>query len=92
MMTAESVEQLLIECACHETDITYSEALRAFGLRFTRPKMRELCRLLGVVDDDARLRGDTSIENSKRSSSFIAEQSVILDSQFCKAFAACSAS
>ena len=58
MMTAELLENLLIQCASEGRDISYSEALFAFGLRFTRPKMRELCKLLGTVDAAAESRSE----------------------------------
>jgi hypothetical protein len=61
MMTPESLEQLLIQCAKDKRDISYSEVLRAFGFRFTRPKMRELCRLLGEIDAAAKARGEPAL-------------------------------
>lgn len=60
-MTAESVEQLLIQCAVEGRAITYSQALAAFGLRFTRPKMRQLCKVLGEVNDRAAERGEPEL-------------------------------
>ena len=57
----ESVEQLLIQCAKDGTDISYSEALTALGTRFTRPKMRQLCRVLGEVEERARENGEPEL-------------------------------
>lgn len=60
-MSTESVEHLLVQCAKQRRDISYAEALVALGLRFSRPKMRELCRLLAIVDEDARSRGEPEL-------------------------------
>ena len=61
MMNADSVEQLLIRCAIEQRSITYSEALAAFGMRFTRPKLRELCQILGEVNRMAADRGEPEL-------------------------------
>jgi hypothetical protein len=60
-MNAESVEQLLVQYAMDGRDISYSEALEALGLKFSRPKMRVLCRLLGEVDRRARENGEPEL-------------------------------
>jgi hypothetical protein len=57
----EWIEQLLIQCAKRQTDISYSEALRALGTQFTRPKMRELCRVLGEVEARAKENGEPEL-------------------------------
>jgi len=54
MFQAEMVEQLLIQCARIGVDICYSEALMALGCRFSMPKMRELCQVLGEVEKSLR--------------------------------------
>ena len=61
MFQAELVEQLLVRCATSRTDISYSEALTALGTRFTRPKMRELCRVLGEVEMRAKENGEPEL-------------------------------
>ncbi len=61
MFQEESVEQLLIQCAKAGTDISYSEALTSLGIRFTRPKMRQLCRVLGGIDERARENGEPEL-------------------------------
>jgi hypothetical protein len=53
MMTAADlpeVKTLLIAAARAGRDLSYSEMLLALGYRFSRPKMRTLCRLLDAVD------------------------------------------
>jgi hypothetical protein len=58
MIEPDDIERMLIACARRQRDLTYAEALREFGLRFTRPRMRELCRVLAIVDERARERGE----------------------------------
>jgi len=41
--------------------ITYSELLNQLGHEFTRPKMRQLCKVLGAVDDEAAERGEPEL-------------------------------
>jgi hypothetical protein len=55
------VRQLLIESAAAGEAITYSELLNALGHQFTRPKMRALCKVLGVIDDEAAERGEPEL-------------------------------
>ena len=61
MFPLESVEHLLIQCARNKTDISYSDALIALGTAFTRPKMRELCRVLGEVEERGRENGEPGL-------------------------------
>lgn len=55
------VRRLLIRSAAQGKPITYSELLNALGHAFTRPKMRALCKVLGVVDDEAAERGEPEL-------------------------------
>ncbi len=55
------VRRLLIESAAAHRPITYSELLGALGHAFTRPKMRALCKVLAVIDDDAAERGEPGL-------------------------------
>jgi hypothetical protein len=55
------VRRLLIASAAAGEPITYSELLNALGHAFTRPKMRALCKVLGVVDDEAAERGEPEL-------------------------------
>ena len=61
MFQVEAVEQLLIQCARSGVDISYSEALLALGYRFSRPKMRELCKVLCEVEKRARENGEPEL-------------------------------
>ncbi|MCK0129561.1 ribose-phosphate pyrophosphokinase [Erythrobacter sp. F6033] len=47
---AERVRALLLEAARSERALSYSEILARLGFRFTRPKMRALCRTLDAID------------------------------------------
>jgi hypothetical protein len=51
------IHALLIAAARAGRDLSYSEMLLALGYRFTRPKMRSLCRLLDHIDTQARADG-----------------------------------
>lgn len=55
------VRRLLIESAAAGEAITYSELLNALGHQFTRPKMRALCKVLGVIDDEAAEQGEPEL-------------------------------
>ena len=44
------IERLLQEAARAGQSLSYSELLMQLGLRFTRPKMRALCKTLDEVD------------------------------------------
>lgn len=41
--------------------LTYSEVLERLGYGFSRPKMRQLCAILGAVDEDAERRGEPEL-------------------------------
>jgi hypothetical protein len=55
------VRRLLVASAEAGQAITYSELLNALGHQFTRPKMRALCTVLGVIDDEAAERGEPEL-------------------------------
>lgn len=55
------VRRLLIESAAAGEAITYSELLNALGHQFTRPKMRAVCKVLTVIDDEAAERGEPEL-------------------------------
>lgn len=55
------VRRLLVESAAAGEPITYSELLNALGHQFTRPKMRALCKVLAIVDDEAAERGEPEL-------------------------------
>ena len=51
----------LIAVASAGESITYSELLNQLGHQFTRPKMRQLCKVLGAVDEEAAERGEPEL-------------------------------
>ena len=57
----EEVRAHLIGAATAGEPITYAELLNQLGHAFSRPKMRQLCKVLGFVDDDALARGEPEL-------------------------------
>jgi hypothetical protein len=55
------VRAILVASATAGEAITYSETLALLGHHFTRPKMRALCKVLAVVDDEAEERGEPEL-------------------------------
>jgi hypothetical protein len=55
------VRAILVASARAGLSITYSEALGLLGHQFSRPKMRQLCKVLGYVDDEAENRGEPEL-------------------------------
>ena len=55
------VRRLLIASAAAGEAITYSELLNALGHQFTRPKMRALCKVLAVIDEEAAEHGEPEL-------------------------------
>ena len=51
----------LIAAAAAGEAITYSELLAALGHQFSRPKMRALCKVLALIDDEAAERGEPGL-------------------------------
>ena len=41
--------------------LSYGELLEHLGYRFSRPKMRQLCAMLGAIDRDAETRGEPEL-------------------------------
>lgn len=52
------IAALLQHAAREGRAVSYSELLMTLGFRFTRPKMRALCKTLDAVDREAALRGE----------------------------------
>lgn len=48
----------LIAAASAGVPITYADLLERLGYPFSRPRMRQLCAVLGTVDDEAAARGE----------------------------------
>ena len=57
----EEVRAHLVAAARAGMALTYGELLEHLGYRFTRPKMRALCSVLGTVDAEAALRGEPEL-------------------------------
>jgi hypothetical protein len=55
------VRALLIAAAREERAVSYSEALGQLGHRFTRPKMRALCKTLDAIDIAAVAAGEPEL-------------------------------
>jgi hypothetical protein len=51
------ITAILVDAARNGHSVSYSELLMAFGFRFTRPKMRAVCKTLYAVDAEAEARG-----------------------------------
>lgn len=51
----------LVAAARAGVALSYGELLEHLGYRFTRPKMRALCAMLGEIDRAAELRGEPEL-------------------------------
>lgn len=60
-LDAATVERLLQAAARERRSVSYSELLLSLGLRFTRPKMRALCKVLDEIDRRGILRGEPEL-------------------------------
>jgi hypothetical protein len=55
------VESIVRDAARNGQALSYSEFLMILGFRFTRPKMRTLCRTLDEVDRRAKAAGEPEL-------------------------------
>ena len=55
------VRAILVASAQAGQAISYAEVLELLGHHFTRPKMRQLCKVLAYVDDEAEERGEPEL-------------------------------
>jgi len=55
------VRALLVTAARDGQALTYSEMLAGLGLRFTRPRMRALCRTMDRIDEAGRAGGEPGL-------------------------------
>ena len=51
----------LVAAARAGVALSYGELLEHLGYAFSRPKMRQLCAVLGTVDAEAELRGEPEL-------------------------------
>ena len=57
----QEVRAHLVAAAASGHALSYSELLEHLGYGFSRPKMRALCKTLGVVDEEASNRGEPEL-------------------------------
>lgn len=57
---AEVREELIAAARARQT-FTYSALLALLGHRFTRPLMRQLCKVLDRIDEDGRAAGEPGL-------------------------------
>jgi hypothetical protein len=55
------VRAILVASARAGEAISYAEVLALLGHDFSRPKMRQLCKVLAYVDDEAEARGEPEL-------------------------------
>ena len=61
MFDPGEVREILIGAARARNALTYSQMLQLLGYRFTRPKMRQLCKVLDTNDEGARIAGEPGL-------------------------------
>ena len=64
----QEVRAILVASAQAGQAISYSEVLELLGHHFTRPKMRQLCKVLTFVDEEAEERGEPELAVSSSDS------------------------
>jgi hypothetical protein len=57
----QEVRAILVASAQAGQAIGYAEVLELLGHHFTRPKMRQLCKVLSFVDEEAEARGEPEL-------------------------------
>jgi hypothetical protein len=57
----QEVRAILVASAQAGQAISYAEVLELLGHHFTRPKMRQLCKVLSYVDEEAEQRGEPEL-------------------------------
>ncbi len=61
MFDPGEVRDILISAARHRGSLTYSALPGVLGHSFTRPLMRQLCKVLDRIDDDGRAAGEPGL-------------------------------
>ena len=61
MFDMGEVKALLVEAAREGRAVSYAEALACLGWRFTRPRMRALCKALDAVDAAGAAAGEPEL-------------------------------
>lgn len=57
----EEVRAHLVAAAKAGVALSYGELLEQLGYSFSRPKMRQLCAILGAIDEEAEGRGEPEL-------------------------------
>ena len=57
----EEIRAHLVAAAAAGHALSYSELLEHLGYGFSRPKMRQLCKVLSFVDEEAEGRGEPEL-------------------------------
>ena len=57
----EEIRAHLVAAARAGVALSYGELLEHLGYRFSRPKMRQLCAMLGSIDEAAAERGEPEL-------------------------------
>jgi hypothetical protein len=61
MFDVDEIEAILQSAARQGHALSYSEILNLIGLRFTRPKMRAICKVFDEIDRRAAARGEPEL-------------------------------
>lgn len=61
MFDPAEIRALLIEAARARSSFTYGGLLGVLGHTFTRPLMRQLCKVLDAIDQDGRANGEPGL-------------------------------
>ncbi len=61
MFDPATIRALLIAAARARSTFTYSALLGVLGHAFTRPLMRQLCKVLDAIDQDGRASGEPGL-------------------------------
>ncbi|MDY7097900.1 MAG: ribose-phosphate pyrophosphokinase [Pseudomonadota bacterium] len=61
MFDPVEVREILTGAARAGNALTYSQMLQLLGYRFTRPKMRALCKVLDAIDEDGRVAAEPGL-------------------------------
>ncbi|QFT76181.1 ribose-phosphate pyrophosphokinase [Erythrobacter sp. THAF29] len=61
MFDRGEVREILVGAARAGNPLTYSQMLGLLGHRFTRPLMRQLCKVLDAIDEDGAASGEPGL-------------------------------
>jgi hypothetical protein len=61
LFAPEAVRAILVTAAREGRAVSYSELLGELGHRFTRPRMRALCAMLGQIDEAGAAPGEPEL-------------------------------